>query len=146
MRPAEIHFIVAGPFPQRDIITLNLVRLAYRARDQFIGACVDGHRFHAKLPFCARRPLVADLCFIVSRHGGFVIVATRAWPHDSSRSKDRNCSSARHFDRHDHAIDGGDSQPRRSGHGAQDRRGSLADSARAIRFAAAEVDVRAAEQ
>ncbi len=31
MRPAEIHFLVAGPFPQRDIITLNLVRLAYRA-------------------------------------------------------------------------------------------------------------------
>lgn len=31
MRPAEIHFIVAGPFPNRDIITLNLVRLAYRA-------------------------------------------------------------------------------------------------------------------
>ncbi len=30
MRPAEIHFIVAGPFPNRDIITLNLVRLAYR--------------------------------------------------------------------------------------------------------------------
>jgi hypothetical protein len=31
MRPAEIHFIVAGPFPTRDMITLNLVRLAYRA-------------------------------------------------------------------------------------------------------------------
>jgi hypothetical protein len=31
MRPAEIHFIVAGPFPTRDVITLNLVRLAYRA-------------------------------------------------------------------------------------------------------------------
>ncbi|MCA9158334.1 MAG: hypothetical protein KDA72_08410, partial [Planctomycetales bacterium] len=31
MRPAEIHFIVGGPFPNRDVITLNLVRLAFRA-------------------------------------------------------------------------------------------------------------------
>ncbi len=31
MRPAEIHFIVGGPFPNRDIITLNLVRLAFRS-------------------------------------------------------------------------------------------------------------------
>ncbi len=31
MRPAEIHFIVAGPFSTRDMITLNLIRLAYRA-------------------------------------------------------------------------------------------------------------------
>lgn len=31
MRPAEIHFIVAGPFPTKDVITLNLIRLAYRA-------------------------------------------------------------------------------------------------------------------
>ncbi len=31
MRPAEIHFIVAGPFATRDMITLNLIRLAYRA-------------------------------------------------------------------------------------------------------------------
>ncbi len=31
LRPAEIHFIVGGPFPNRDVITLNLVRLAFRA-------------------------------------------------------------------------------------------------------------------
>ncbi len=31
MRPAEIHFIVGGPFPNRDVITLNLVRLAFRS-------------------------------------------------------------------------------------------------------------------
>lgn len=31
MRPAEIHFIVGGPFPSRDIITLNLVRLGFRS-------------------------------------------------------------------------------------------------------------------
>lgn len=31
MRPAEIHFIVGGPFRDRDIITLNLIRLAFRA-------------------------------------------------------------------------------------------------------------------
>ena len=31
MRPAEIHFIVGGPFPNRDVITLNLVRLGIRA-------------------------------------------------------------------------------------------------------------------
>jgi hypothetical protein len=31
MRPAEIHFVVGGPFPNRDVITLNLVRLACRA-------------------------------------------------------------------------------------------------------------------
>lgn len=31
MRPAEIHFVVGGPFPNRDVITLNLVRLAFRS-------------------------------------------------------------------------------------------------------------------
>lgn len=31
MRPAEIHFLVAGPFSTHEILTLNLVRLAYRA-------------------------------------------------------------------------------------------------------------------
>lgn len=31
MRPAEIHFLVAGPFSTREILTLSLVRLAYRA-------------------------------------------------------------------------------------------------------------------
>lgn len=31
MRPAEIHFLVAGPFRTHEILTLNLVRLAYRA-------------------------------------------------------------------------------------------------------------------
>ena len=31
MRPAEIHFLVAGPFQTHEILTLNLVRLAYRA-------------------------------------------------------------------------------------------------------------------
>ncbi len=31
MRPAEIQFLVAGPFTTREILTLNLVRLAYRA-------------------------------------------------------------------------------------------------------------------
>lgn len=37
MRPAEIHFIVGGPFQDRDVITLNLFRLAFRA---FISATV----------------------------------------------------------------------------------------------------------
>lgn len=37
MRPAEIHFLAGGPFPDRDIITLNLVRLAFRS---FISALV----------------------------------------------------------------------------------------------------------
>lgn len=31
MRPAEMHFVVGGPFPAPDVITLNLVRLAMRA-------------------------------------------------------------------------------------------------------------------
>ncbi len=31
MRPAEIHFVAGGPFRDRDVITLNLIRLAYRA-------------------------------------------------------------------------------------------------------------------
>lgn len=31
MRPAEVHFIVGGPFRDRDVITLNLIRLALRA-------------------------------------------------------------------------------------------------------------------
>ncbi len=31
MRPAEIHFLVSGPFSTRDILTLNLVRLGYRS-------------------------------------------------------------------------------------------------------------------
>ncbi len=31
MRPAEIHFIVGGPFRSRDVITFNLIRLAFRA-------------------------------------------------------------------------------------------------------------------
>lgn len=31
MRPAEIHFLIGGPFPRRDVITLTLVRLAVRA-------------------------------------------------------------------------------------------------------------------
>jgi hypothetical protein len=31
MRPAEIHFLVAGPFTTREILTLNLIRLAYRS-------------------------------------------------------------------------------------------------------------------
>lgn len=30
MRPAEIHFLVAGPFTTREILTLSLIRLAYR--------------------------------------------------------------------------------------------------------------------
>lgn len=37
MRPAEIHFVAGGPFPARDVITLNLCRLAYRS---FISAAV----------------------------------------------------------------------------------------------------------
>ncbi|MEM7557789.1 MAG: hypothetical protein AAF394_01575 [Planctomycetota bacterium] len=37
MRPAEIHFVAGGPFHERDIITLNLVRLAFRS---FISALV----------------------------------------------------------------------------------------------------------
>ncbi len=31
MRPAEIHFLVAGPFTTYEILTLSLVRLAYRS-------------------------------------------------------------------------------------------------------------------
>lgn len=31
MRPAEIHFVAGGPFRSRDVLTLNLVRLAYRS-------------------------------------------------------------------------------------------------------------------
>lgn len=31
MRPAEIHFLVAGPFSTYEVLTLSLVRLAYRA-------------------------------------------------------------------------------------------------------------------
>ncbi len=31
MRPAEIHFLIAGPFTTREILTLNLIRLMYRA-------------------------------------------------------------------------------------------------------------------
>ncbi len=31
MRPAEIHFVAGGPFRERDVITLNLIRLAFRA-------------------------------------------------------------------------------------------------------------------
>ncbi|QDV22011.1 putative ABC exporter domain-containing protein [Aureliella helgolandensis] len=31
MRPAEVHFIVGGPFRSPDVITLNLVRLAFRS-------------------------------------------------------------------------------------------------------------------
>lgn len=37
MRPAEIHFIAGGPFRDRDVITINLIRLAFRA---FISASV----------------------------------------------------------------------------------------------------------
>lgn len=37
MRPAEIHFIAGGPFRDRDVLTLNLVRLAFRA---LVGASV----------------------------------------------------------------------------------------------------------
>ena len=31
MRPAEVHFLVAGPFTTREILTLNLVRMGYRS-------------------------------------------------------------------------------------------------------------------
>ncbi|MCA9192150.1 MAG: hypothetical protein KDB03_10320 [Planctomycetales bacterium] len=31
MRPAEIHFVAGGPFPDRDVITLSLVRLSGRS-------------------------------------------------------------------------------------------------------------------
>jgi hypothetical protein len=31
MRPAEIHFVAGGPFPDHDVITLNLIRVAFRA-------------------------------------------------------------------------------------------------------------------
>lgn len=37
MRPAEIHFVAGGPFRDRDVITLNLIRLAFRS---FISATV----------------------------------------------------------------------------------------------------------
>lgn len=30
MRPAEIHYVAGGPFRERDVITLNLIRLAFR--------------------------------------------------------------------------------------------------------------------
>jgi hypothetical protein len=50
MRPAEIHFIVAGPFPNRDIITLNLVRLAYRAAISAIVLALIGMAFMRSFP------------------------------------------------------------------------------------------------
>ncbi|MDX1930150.1 MAG: putative ABC exporter domain-containing protein, partial [Pirellulaceae bacterium] len=50
MRPAEIHFIVAGPFPNRDIITLNLVRLAYRAAISAIVLALLGMAFMRSFP------------------------------------------------------------------------------------------------
>ena len=50
MRPAEIHFIVAGPFPQRDIITLNLVRLAYRAAISSLVLALMGIAFMRNFP------------------------------------------------------------------------------------------------
>ncbi len=31
MRPAEIHFVAGGPFRDRDVITLNLIRMAFRS-------------------------------------------------------------------------------------------------------------------
>ena len=31
MRPAELHFVAGGPFRDRDVITLNLLRLAFRS-------------------------------------------------------------------------------------------------------------------
>ncbi len=50
MRPAEIHFIVAGPFPNRDIITLHLVRLAYRAAISAIVLALFGMAFMRSFP------------------------------------------------------------------------------------------------
>ena len=50
MRPAEIHFIVAGPFPNRDIITLNLVRLAYRAAISAVVLALLGMAFMRSFP------------------------------------------------------------------------------------------------
>jgi len=50
MRPAEIHFIVAGPFPNQDIITLNLVRLAYRAAISAIVLALLGMAFMRSFP------------------------------------------------------------------------------------------------
>ncbi len=50
MRPAEIHFIVAGPFPNRDIITLNLVRLAYRGAISAIVLALLGMAFMRSFP------------------------------------------------------------------------------------------------
>ncbi len=50
MRPAEIHFLVAGPFPNRDIITLNLIRLAYRAAISSIVLALLGMAFMRSFP------------------------------------------------------------------------------------------------
>ncbi len=50
MRPAEIHFIVAGPFPNRDVITLNLVRLAYRAAISSVVLAMLGMAFMRSFP------------------------------------------------------------------------------------------------
>ncbi len=50
MRPAEIHFIVAGPFPSRDIITLNLIRLAYRAAISSVVLALLGMAFMRSFP------------------------------------------------------------------------------------------------
>ena len=50
MRPAEIHFIVAGPFPARDVITLNLVRLAYRAAISSVVLALLGMAFMRSFP------------------------------------------------------------------------------------------------
>lgn len=50
MRPAEIHFVVGGPFPSRDVITLNLVRLVYRAAISALFLGVVGYAYTRSFP------------------------------------------------------------------------------------------------
>ncbi|MFO1065899.1 MAG: putative ABC exporter domain-containing protein [Pirellulales bacterium] len=50
MRPAEVHFLIGGPFTARDIITLNLIRLAYRALISSIVLAGVGWAYMPNLP------------------------------------------------------------------------------------------------
>jgi hypothetical protein len=70
MRPAEIHFVVGGPFPNRDVITLNLVRLACRA---FISAWVLSLIAMAYVPSYASALLGMWLLISVSLLMGMVV-------------------------------------------------------------------------
>ncbi len=59
MRPAEIHFLVAGPFSTHEILTLNLVRLAYRALISSVVLTAVGFAY---MPMCYRASSVSGWC------------------------------------------------------------------------------------